>query len=98
MCSHIADRAATPVYPSTPIKRVIDRIVRNTWAHTKKQVPGPRVRNGVVARHGCGQARIDAILVPFQAVQRLHGSLRPWNTLWPEPNGPGGPTMKLTHL
>src|ERR1700757_4871258 len=98
MCSHIADRAATPVDPSTPIKGVIDRMVRNTWAHTKKQVPGKRVRNGVAARHGRGQARIDAILVPFQAVQRLDGSLRPWNTLWPEANGPVGPNVNLTHL
>ena len=84
MRAHVANRAAAPVDPAAPIKRMIDRMVGNFGAHAEEKIPRQRIGNGIAAREGCSESFIYAIAVPLEAVGGNAERFRARNALRPE--------------
>src|SRR5258705_5585440 len=68
--AHIADRPHAPIRPTTPVKGMIDRVIRDLWRDAQKKIPVETFWNRKVTSERGGQARVHPSAVPAPRIRR----------------------------
>src|SRR6266850_3544196 len=96
--AHIANRPHAPISPATPVKGMIDRVIRDLWCDAQKKIPVEAFRHRKVTSERGRQARVHAGAVPAQRICGNFQRLRARHALWPESQRTIGPNVYLAYV
>ena len=67
MSAHVADGTDAPIDPATPIEGMVDRVIVDARADAEEEVPGERLRDGVIPCHSSGETSVNTGGIPLRA-------------------------------
>src|SRR5260370_34187619 len=67
--AHIADGADAPIDPAAPIEGMIDGVIVDAGANAEEEIPGERLRNGIIHCHSGGETSVNDSGIPLESVK-----------------------------